>query len=174
MDFRPSILADGTLDSRRGQFSGLPLNSGLLNLREQDVRPTNPRLVIHAYRAIGSSRTHMPSGSRTGCFSTPGFSSTVHLPHSVGSGGFEVNYFLAPGRGTMTGPTSPSSSLHDLNQSYQQDPYANFSHSHSSSPVNHAMVTLLDERKQPPPSGYQSARAFLDSMVHHKQHIYPI
>lgn len=29
------------------------------------------------------------------------------------------------------------------------------------------MVTLLGERKRPPPSEYQSVRAFLDSMVHH-------
>lgn len=59
MDFRPSILADGTLDTRKGQFSGLPLNSGLLSLREQDMRPSNPGLVNHAHRDVGFSRTHL-------------------------------------------------------------------------------------------------------------------
>ena len=113
------------------------------------MRTGNSGPVIHAHQAVGSTR--IPSGSRVGGFATPDFAPTVHLPPTVGnggSGGLEVDYSLAPGRGAMSGPTSRSRSPYDMNQGqvYQRDQYANPqpAHGHSPSTMDPAMVSLLD------------------------------
>ena len=129
------------------------------------MRTENSGPVIHAHQAVGSTR--IPSGSRVGGFGTPDFASTVHLPPTVGgSGGLEVDYSLAPGRGAMSGSTSRSRSPYDMNQGQvYQDQYANpqLSYGHTPSTMDPAMVSLLDSlRSSGVPYQGGSASGYID------------
>jgi hypothetical protein len=127
--------------------------AALLNLRGQELRPPKAGPVIHA----------QPSGVRAGriaargfgnSVSMPDFSSNAHLDMSSGGGstGLEVDYSLAPGRnlsvgGEMRHGRGPSPGIYpyQTQQSSNWSPHGlNQGHGYGQSPMDPAMVTLLD------------------------------